>query len=154
MPSKEMKTVSLFERASMRGNDTHLSTAVPGQELTIFLATQILARSMNSSTRLFVSRCSFTSTSTFPSYAPFPFRLPFVPSDSPCSTSSRAALSKGNGSLDSGEERWIFTSGEARLRAPAAMRCALRFWARELRRRIEVVMGSLRLLLCRRQRPV
>lgn len=44
------------------GGECLLSTAVAGKTSWIFLATQILASSMNSSTRLFVSRSFFCST--------------------------------------------------------------------------------------------
>jgi hypothetical protein len=46
--------------------------SVPEQELTIFLAFQLLMRSMSSCMRLPVSRCSFVSISTLLSYTPLP----------------------------------------------------------------------------------
>ena len=93
---------------------SHLNTAVIGNASLIFCATLMLAKSINSSTRLFVSRISFCSTSI--------------------------------GSDDSALCRWILTSGDARFKAPARIRPARSFWASPLRRRMETVMSSERLL--------
>ena len=97
-------------RQTKERGTTHLSTAVRGKVSWIFVATLMLARSMNSSTRELVSISSFCLTSI--------------------------------GSDDSALSIWIFTSGDARLSAPAFIRFALSCRAKELRRRMDLVRSS------------
>ena len=112
----------------------YLNTAVWGNDSLIRAATLQLARSMNSSTRLFVARRAFCIT----------------PIDSPCFSLALieppVSDDTTRGSDDSGDSRLIRTSGEARSSAPAAIRFALSLRARALSRRIERVSGSVRLL--------
>lgn len=89
---------------------TNRNTAVCGNASSILRATLMFASSMNSSTRLFVSRSSFCSTSI--------------------------------GSEDSELSSCILTSGEARFSAPASIRFAFNFCARELSSRMLFVRSS------------
>jgi len=74
----------------------------------------MFANNMNSSTRLFVSNNSFVSTSTGASTGP----------------------------VDSEDSMWIFTSGEARFKAPAAIRFAFNWMASRFKSRIPSVRVS------------